>query len=248
MTGAPEQLETAAEVVQPASQVKNASKGAPTSPAPSDKSSDSEGRPVREKLKDTRIDAQATSDPISTSDQLTNDVSNGTTSARDQSTSGSDSERGRLRRKRSREDFEEEHEADKQPEKKVGSAHDRHARKKSRDVTKDTDAGVATKSAPGTVSRIEESDVEMTSPNKPRSTSAKIGAETSPKNKRTRDQIERETEINGEQSKGATTNGKPLEIGGDERGSKRLRDQDETNPATETVEPKSKVCTQQFLN
>ncbi|CAO2652898.1 Nn.00g023090.m01.CDS01 [Neocucurbitaria sp. VM-36] len=241
MTGALEQQEAAVDATTSAVETKTTAKGGSTSPARSDKSSDSEGRPVREKLKETRIDAQATSDPIPSSDQPTNDISNGTAKMADQSASGSDSERGRLRRKRSREDFEDEAEADKHPEKKV-EVGERHARKKSRDITKDD---LPTKPAPSTISRIEENDAEMTSPDKKTSTSAvsdkASGADTSPKNKRTRDQAEDGTETAVESLTNASANGKPVEKAEDERNTKRLRDKDDVQPAVEAAVPASKI-------
>lgn len=244
MTGAPENLGV---VVQPRTSATDAdisSEAGQTSPARSDKSSDSEGRPVREKLKETRIDAQAAVDSVTSSDQPMKEISNGSAKLRDQSASGSDSERGRLRRKRSREDFEKDHEADKQPEKKVEDDV-RHARKKSRDITKDIEAGLPTKPAPSTISRIDEADAEMTSPNKHTSgttiSEKASGVDSSPKNKRTRDQIEKDTDVTAEDSEGVHTNGKPVESVGEERDSKRLRDKDETKLATDAVESKTKI-------
>ncbi|KAF2714235.1 hypothetical protein K504DRAFT_450807 [Pleomassaria siparia CBS 279.74] len=135
----------------------------PPSPTRSDKSSESEGRPVREKLQETRIDAQTTSDAIPTSDLPMDDAPNGTTApiaqAGDQSPSGSESERGRLRRKRSREDFEDDQEIEKHPKKKEHHT-ERHARKKSRDVTspKDSDVDILTKAPKTSVAPIHEND------------------------------------------------------------------------------------------
>ena len=240
MSGAPEQ-QAAVEATTSASELNKATKGGPTSPARSDKSSDSEGRPVREKLKETRIDAQAASDTNPSSDQLSNDARNGSAKVGDQSTSGSDSDRGRLRRKRSREDFEDEPEADKHPGKKV-EVGERHTRKKSRDVTKDD---LPAKLAPSTIPSIEENDAEMTSPNK--QTSAKTGsdkasgADASPKNKRTRDQVEDGAEAAAAVSTETSTNGKPTERAQEERDPKRLRDKDDVQPATGAPVPASKV-------
>ncbi|KAJ4363139.1 hypothetical protein N0V83_010259 [Neocucurbitaria cava] len=239
MTGAPEQQEVAVESTASATTSKTTAKGGPTSPARSDKSSDSEGRPVREKLKETRIDAQATSDTIPNTDQPMKDISNGTIKVADQSPSGSDSERGRLRRKRSREDFEDEVEADKHPEKKV-EVGERHARKKSRDISKDE---FPKKPAPSTISRIEETDAEMTSPKK--NTGAvsdkASGADTSPKNKRTRDQAEDVTKTTVQPLTDTSANGKPVEKTEDERDTKRLRDKDDVQPTVETAAPASKI-------
>lgn len=244
MTDTPEQQEVVAG--QPAStmEAKTETKNAPNSPTLSDKSSDSEGKPVREKLQETRIDVQGTSGLAPGADEPMKDLPNGSGSTADQSTSGSDSERGRLRRKRSREDFEEGHEAEKQHEKQAGPTHNRHARKKSRDASKDAEAGTPIKPVASSISRIEEADTEMTSPNKNASRSAydkTSSAATSPKNKRTRDQIEKDTEDAAELSKGVTANGKPVENGGDERDSKRLRDKDETEPDGEASKSGLKV-------
>ncbi|CAI6337569.1 unnamed protein product [Periconia digitata] len=198
------------------------------SPTRSDKSSDSEGKPVREKLKETRIDTNAASD------QHMKEAS--TNGAHADSNSGSDSDRGRLRRKRSREDFEGDEDA-KHPEKKQ----ERHTRKKSRDVT--SPAG---------------SDLENAKPIKPLIASiqedgpdeamrATIGSSvahtgnseknadgTSPKNKRTREQAENSTtEASNPLDSASTTD--------DERTNKRPKDGAKTNstgPAkTETKIP-----------
>jgi len=176
------------------------------SPTRSDRSSDSEGKPVREKLKETRIDAQAASDTTRPSDQPMCDAPNGADNAAssEQSASGSEGDRGRLRRKRSREDFEED-EKDR-PVKKG----ERHARKKSRDVTSpkpsDTDAEVQPLTS--SVPRIDENDgdekmagneVNDKASNQPHSASNgqstppavasdREDSTTSPKNKRTREQ------------------------------------------------------------
>jgi Ran-binding protein 3 len=242
MTDVPEKLQ-ATTAAAAAAAAENTTTAAPTSPARSDKSSDSEGKNVREKLKDTQIDAQATSDPAPASDRLMNDAPNGSAKTGEHSASGSDSERGRLRRKRSREDFEEEAEADKHPEKKV----ERHARKRSRDITADLEAGVPGKPSPSTISSIQENDgdEQMTSPNKNTSTTTTAEkasvAGTSPKNKRTRDQVEKDTEASAEASD-ASANGKPVEkSAGDERDTKRLRDKEEVHPTTDATESKAKV-------
>ena len=218
-----------------AAELKNTTKVAPASPARSDKSSDSEGKNVREKLKDTQIDAQATSDPVPTSDQAMKDAPNGSAKVGDQSVSGSDSERGRLRRKRSHEDFEEA-EAGNLPGNKVEG----HKRKRSRDITKDIEAFVPSKPVSPT---IVEEDEQMTSPNKTTSstTDKASGTDTSPKNKRTRDQIEKDTEATAEGSEAASANGKPVEKASDERDTKRLRDEEAAQTATDTAESKTKV-------
>jgi Ran-binding protein 3 len=241
MSDAPEKQQATAAA---ATASEDTTKAAPTSPARSDKSSDSEGKNVREKLKDTQIDAQATSDSTPSSDQRMHDAPNGSAKAGEHSASGSDSERGRLRRKRSREDFEDEAEADKHPEKKV----ERHARKRSRDITADLEAAAPRKPSPSTISSIQENDVDeqMTSPNKNTSTTTTAdkasGAGTSPKNKRTRDQVEKDTEASAEASEGASANGKPVEkSAGDERDTKRLRDKEEAQPTTDATTSKTKV-------
>jgi len=241
MTDAPEKPQA---IATAATASEDTTKAAPTSPARSDKSSDSEGKNVREKLKDTQIDAQATSDPTASSDRRMHDAPNGSAKVGEHSASGSDSERGRLRRKRSREDFEDEAEVDKHPEKKV----ERHARKRSRDITADLEAAAPRKPSPSTITSIKENDGDdqMTSPNKNASTTTTAdkasGAGTSPKNKRTRDQVEKDTEASAEASEGASTNGKPAEkSAGDERDSKRLRDKEEVQPTTDATESKTKT-------
>ncbi|OAL47914.1 hypothetical protein IQ07DRAFT_107569 [Pyrenochaeta sp. DS3sAY3a] len=220
MTGALEQQEAVARATTPIADPQHPIKDGQTSPAPSNGSSESEGKPVREKLKETRIDATGNPDPASDSELPLNEATNGSAN---QSASGSDSDRGRLRRKRSREDFEEEVEADKHTEKKAGVG-ERHARKRSRDITKDD---LPPKPLPSTISRIEENDIEMTSPKK--DLSSDPNADTSPKNKRTRDQIEEDANATVESSKEAEANGEPVEGAKEERDTKRLRDKDEIN-------------------
>jgi Ran-binding protein 3 len=223
------------------------SKPAPTSPARSDKSSDSEGKPVRDKLKETRIDAQGISDPVPPSDQHMEEVANGSANVGEQSASGSDSDRGRLRRKRSREDFEDDTEAEKQPEKKQEKEERHHVRKRSRDV-KDIESGLPLKPPAASVTRIEEhdGDEQMTSPNKDTSkvaaTKASTETDTSPKNKRTRDQVEEGTAANAEPAEDAIANGKPTSKSEDERDSKRLRDKDEPPTVAKATQATTKVC------
>lgn len=209
---------------------------AAVSPARSDKSSDSEGRPVREKFQKTSIDA--TANPISVLGQTSN-AANGTLKPGSRSASGSDSERGRLRRKRSRDDIDDDNEAGKQPDKKQerlekGSEKpERHARKRSRDITKDLEGGALSKPATASVSRIEETDAEMASPNKnpAETTDTDARAGTSPKNKRPRDETDA-SEAAEDSTKDAPTNGQAAAKGGDERESKRARDKEEAKPAT----------------
>jgi Ran-binding protein 3 len=224
-----------------ASETKDASKAAPTSPARSDKSSDSEGKPVRDKLKETRIDAQSTSDPTTTSDQPMDEAVNGSEKVGENSTSGSDSDRGRLRRKRSREDFEDEQEADKQPDKKHEKNERHHVRKRSRDV-KDIESGMPLKPPKASVSRIEENDgdEQMTTPSKDTSKAAAAATatpktDTSPKNKRTRDQVEEDPAATTDSAKEPTANGKPVAKAEDEREAKRPRDKEEVKATVTTA-------------
>ncbi|KAJ4370982.1 hypothetical protein N0V86_008676 [Didymella sp. IMI 355093] len=209
---------------------------AAVSPARSDRSSDSEGRPVREKFQKTSIDA--TANPISVLAQAS-DAANGALKPGSRSASGSDSERGRLRRKRSREDIDDDNEGDKQPDKKHerlqkdSEKPERHARKRSRDTIEDLEGGALPKPATASVTRIEETDAEMASPNKsaaePPNTEPRTG--TSPKNKRPRDETDA-SEAAGDTTKDAPTNGQAATKGGDERESKRARDKEEAKPAT----------------
>lgn len=244
MTDISDKPHEAAESGTSATPTKHTTTAAPTSPAPSDKSSDSEGKNVREKLKDTQIDAPPTSHPASISDQATNAVPNGSATLGDQSVSGSDSERGRLRRKRSREDFEDDADAEKHPEKKI----ERHTRKRSRDITKDLETPIPAKPSGSAISSIKESDADeqMTSPNKTSSTTAsdkQSGSGTSPKNKRTRDEAEKDAEAAAEGTETETANGKPAgKAVEEERDSKRLRDQNGSEPGTDAAESKTKVC------
>lgn len=217
-------------------------KPAPTSPARSDKSSDSEGKPVRDKLKETRIDAQGTADPSTRSDQQMDEAPNGSAKVGEHSTSGSDSDRGRLRKKRSREDFEDDNQGDKQPEKKQEKETERHhVRKRSRDV-KDIESGLPLKPPTKPVERIEEDDgdEQMTSPHKDTS-KATIENDTSPKNKRTRDQVEEGTLAAADAANDATANGKLASKTEDERDPKRPRDKDEAQPAASATSSTSKV-------
>jgi Ran-binding protein 3 len=238
MSDAPEKQQAAAGASTSAAELNETAKVAPGSPARSDKSSDSEGKNVREKFKDTQIDAHATSDPVPSSDQAMKDAPNGTAKVGEQSASGSDTERGRLRRKRSHEDFEEDTEAAKLPGKKA----DGHKRKRSRDITKDIETFVPSKPVSPTIA---EEDEQMTSPSKNTATTTTTdkasGIDTSPKNKRTRDQIEKDAEVTAEGSEAASANGKPVEKAGDERDTKRLRDKEGAQSATGTTQSKTKV-------
>lgn len=206
------------------------------SPARSDKSSDSEGRPVREKFQKTSIDA--TADPTSVFGR-TGDAANGALKPGSRSASGSDSERGQLRRKRSREDMDDENEGDRQPDKKQerlekGSEKpEKHARKRSRDITNDLEGRVPSQPATASVSRIEETDADMASPNKSAvnmpETEPRAG--TSPKNKRPRDETDASAPTK-DSTEHAPTNGQAATKKSDERESKRARDKEEAKPAT----------------
>lgn len=226
-------------------------KTAPTSPARSDKSSDSEGKPVRDQLKQTRIDAQGASQPTKNSDEQMAEAQNGSAHTGENSASGSDSDRGRLRRKRSREDFEDENEADKHAEKKQekgeGQKERHHQRKRSRDV-KDIESGFPLKPPAASVTRIDENDGDelMTTPKKDNSkasaTTTGSDNDTSPKNKRTRDQAEANTASAAEPAIIATANGKPVGQG-EEREAKRPKDKDDAQSASIANGTASKVCT-----
>ncbi|KAF2684322.1 hypothetical protein K458DRAFT_431296 [Lentithecium fluviatile CBS 122367] len=230
-------------------EAQTAKKDQPPSPSRTDESSESENRPVREKLKETRIDAQATSDPVPSSDQAMNDAPTNGTSG-DQSTSGSDSERGRLRRKRSRENFEDDEDA-KHPEKK----HERHVRKKSREITgpKESDIETTTNSVKPTIPSIGEKDGdEATQPQEPSAIDRQdtpegelpdkaVGGVASPKNKRTREQAEAGAEAiaaPAPDSKEESAAAAKLE---DERTTKRPRDAAGSEAATEVTETKTKI-------
>jgi Ran-binding protein 3 len=209
---------------------------AAVSPARSDRSSDSEGRPVREKFQKTSIDA--TANPTSLLGQNTTNVANGTVKPGSRSASGSDSDRGRLRRKRSREDIEDDNEADKQPDKKQerleksSARPERHVRKRSRDITKDLESGALAKPTTTSVARIDEADAEMASPSKGTSKPTETNAQTStsPKNKRPRDDAEGSKAVDAN-TNDASVNGQAA-TKADERESKRVRDKEEPKPAT----------------
>ncbi|KAJ4291831.1 hypothetical protein N0V90_009727 [Kalmusia sp. IMI 367209] len=216
----------------------------PTSPTQSEKSSDSEGRPVREKLKETRIDAQGTSEQPPSSDLPMNDATvNGNPT--DASASGSDNERGRLRRKRSREDFEDEHE-DVKPQ---GKKHERHVRKKSRDVTSPigSDAEVSTKKANGSVPPIAEHDGDTNLPSANSATDRQAtpdavlsdkegGTVASPKNKRKLEQAAAGNDIVAEPFKDTETATKV-----EERDTKRVRDGAEPESISHVTEKKTTI-------
>ena len=242
MAGSAERQKAATEPVTTQTS-KDATVPAPTSPARSD---DSDGKPVRDKLKETRIDAQATSDPLPTSDQQMNDAPNGAAKAGEQSASNSDTDRGRIRRKRSREDFEDEVEGDNHPEKKHGKEERHHVRKRSRDI-KDIESGAPLKPPTSAVATIEENDADESMPSPAKGTSKDTAAvpstnnDMSPKNKRTRDQVEEAATPVEHAAKDSFTNGKPVSKTGDERDSKRPRDEDEAQPAAKAAATTAKV-------
>lgn len=228
-----------------ATEVQDAAKPAPTSPARSDKSSDSEGKPVRDKLKETRIDAQATSEPAKSSDQPMQEAPNGTSKVGDRSTSGSDSDRGRLKKKRSLEDFEEDNDTDKHPDKKQEKER-HHVRKRSRDV-KDIESGAPLQPPAASVTRIDENDGDepMTTPVKNASKSVAAASntrnETSPKNKRTREQAEKDSDVTSETAQNPITNGASVPKEEDERESKRPKDREDAQSSAPATETTSKV-------
>lgn len=179
------------------------------------------------------------------------DVPNGTNDSTtgDQSTSGSESGRGRLRRKRSREDFEDE-------EKPIEKKHERHLRKKSRDVTSphDTEAEVTTNPLKSSVSRIDEHDDDETmatgdihsqsgnsASNRPVTPEAptsqdKENAIISPKNKRTHDQTKGGDEVDAPSNDVQAT-----DKAAEEPNPKRHRDKDDLQAPLDGKESKTKV-------
>ncbi|KAF2019421.1 hypothetical protein BU24DRAFT_406090 [Aaosphaeria arxii CBS 175.79] len=208
----------------------------PTSPARSDKSSDSEGRQVRENLKETTLDTLPPSDKTQAVQDPMTDAPNGTDVAVDTNTSESESSRGRLRRKRSREDFEDE--TDKPQEKKVL---EHHARKKSRDVTSPKDSDVDSQAASKSpIPRIPEQEgleeaakPQQPSADRPQTPEAvdttNAATMLSPKNKRPLDQ----TRSGDAPSASISISG--ASVAGEERDPKRPRDTDHVSePAKET--------------
>ncbi|KAF2200219.1 hypothetical protein GQ43DRAFT_82824 [Delitschia confertaspora ATCC 74209] len=187
------------------------------SPTRSDRSTESEGRPVREKLKETRIDAQ-TFDTVGKPDHLMSDVAPNTNGS---ANAGSDTERGRgLRRKRSHEEVEDEEGTEKAPEKIV--KHNKHTRKRSRDVT-NSDSGSSDVTNPigqSKVAKIDEEDGE-TPLNLTEPQGGAVPRSSSPKNKRSRE---------GPEGLGASDkNTDPQEsVTTEERESKRQRDEKDT--------------------
>lgn len=192
----------------------------PTSPARSDKSSDSEGKPVRKQLEDTTLEPHVSA-PKPGSDLTMGDATNGADPAGEQSGSGSESGRGRLRRKRSREDFEDE---EKPQGKKVQES---HTRKKSRDLTIADDQE-------GDLSMVSVDNAEDTTVN-PASrdptpedgkTEKKGDKIISPKNKRTIDQTRSGEDITSAGENNVTEVEKTASVVGEERDTKRQKDAD----------------------
>jgi len=77
MTDTPEEQQASARIATSITEAKDTIKSASASPARSDKSSDSEGKDVREKLKDTQIDTQPRPDAVRSVDQLMDEAQNG---------------------------------------------------------------------------------------------------------------------------------------------------------------------------
>lgn len=203
------------------------------SPTRSDKSSDSEGKPVREKLKETTLDAQAP--PTQHKEDAP------TNGAHGENNSGSDSDRGRLRRKRSREDFEDEDA--KHPEKKQ----ERHTRKKSRDVTSPSGSDLeSVKPIKPLIPSIKEDDSGESKRSVTRKATPESGASdkkpavTSPKNKRTREQAE-ETATGANSADAGSDNSDQVSRSEDERTTKRPRDGGVDATTTEPPQSKTKV-------
>lgn len=204
----------------------------PPSPTGSSKSSDSEGKPVRDKLKDTRIDAQTSSDPARASDHTMKDAPNGTDEAAqgDGNTSGSDSGRGRIRRKRSREDFEDD---EKLIEKKKI---ERHVRKKSRDITSPhpAEAELSGRSMKSSVTRIDENDGDEHMSTAGEKTNGRATPEATLPNKRTHDQAKGD--------EGAVVKDSDAAVKAEEeREAKRQREK-ASQPTEGAEESKTKVC------
>jgi Ran-binding protein 3 len=92
----------------------------------------------------------------------------------------------------------------------------------------------------------------MASPNKDTSKAvaktANTNSGTSPKNKRTRDQVEEGAAANVQSEKDTATNGKPVPSAEDERDSKRLRDKDNAVPAANATTSTAKVCLRKIAN
>lgn len=203
---------------------------------------------MREKLKETRIDAQGTSDKAPASDQAMNDAPTNGTRA-DPSTSGSDSERGRLRRKRSRENFEEDEEI-KHPDKKP----ERHVRKKSREVAGPKETGVESaalvkpaiapiseKDGVGSMQAQELATAQHQGTAEGGLADKHVSGVASPKNKRTRDQAEAGAETTVAPIVESAKESTPAPKTEDERTTKRARDAVDSVPVTENTENKVKV-------
>lgn len=211
----------------------------PTSPARSDKSSDSEGKPVRKQLQDTTLEPHVP-DPTPGSDLTMGDATNGADAPGELSGSGSESGRGRLRRKRSREDFEDE---EKPQGKKVQES---HIRKKSRDLTSsdDQEGDVSIMSVDNTQDATVPTSRDATpEEEKTGKSDRKI---ISPKNKRTLEQTKSGEDIT---SGGGGNDAKDNEAAGvvrEERDTKRQKDADDAsadkNDYTAKVSTPRKIC------
>lgn len=204
------------------------------SPTRSDKSSDSEGKPVREKLKETTLDAQAP--PTQHKEDAP------TNGAHGENNSGSDSDRGRLRRKRSREDFEDEDA--KHPEKKQ----ERHTRKKSRDVTSPSSSDLeSVKPMKPLIPSIKEDDNNESKRSVTRDATPESGvsekkpAVTSPKNKRTREQAEEQAATGANSTDAGSENSDQVPKSEDERTVKRPRDSGANTTTNEQPQSRTKV-------
>ncbi|KAF2748677.1 hypothetical protein M011DRAFT_466453 [Sporormia fimetaria CBS 119925] len=206
------------------------------SPTRSDRSDGSEGRPVREKLRKTRIGAPG-------SDQPMQDAANGADDSKLGSRSSSGSEqRGRLSRKRSHEEVDEGTPTKKQ---------EGHARKKSRDVTSPAPSDAKLKTS---VSRIAEQDGDAAMGNasvsgekaNTRSNGRNTPAHqdddaesTNPKNKRTHDQLSSGEAADAGSAEAATPESDKKKA--DEPITKRPREKSEVESATIPAEGATKI-------
>lgn len=220
--------------------------------------SDNEGgeKPVREKLKATTIAGQ----PQDTGDSEVDmgNTEDGVQPPGDRKTgesdahSGSDSDRGRLRRKRSFDDIDGDQRPEKTPEKP-----ERHTRKKSRDIKTGEMEQYRKSSGESSVSRIDEHDGDQPMksteerPTTPSDAASKVEGMISPKTKRSRKEYQESENIVPEaemlpssvvpvaDSKSDVAEG---------RQPKRHRDSNSPKSGTEEDKPKEvKVCSSQSI-
>jgi hypothetical protein len=199
---------------------------APPSDEPINTSDNESGgeKPVREKLRDTRIANQAM----------------------DEDTTSPGSSAGRLRRKRSLEDIQDDEDNDEELG-KLG----KHARKRSRSNTPEDKMDSVEDDTPQVVTNGSRVDRSLTPElSSGRADEAQPTGLASPKNKRTRDQVSKDEEGattgSGDGSLATRSADKDNKLPGDDRQTKRHRDSGSPEPAT--VQGTTKVSFSMFVD